>query len=89
MSHPLAGPDRSQWATTERRIGPKSRKFRDKFESMLYPENPFYNNDLRLAVQAVWSEPVSTEFPVKQGKNRELLQISPQKGSRKDRNTLI
>jgi len=49
MSHPLAGPDRSQWATTEGRIGPKSRKFRDKFESMLYPEKQFYNNDLRLA----------------------------------------
>ena len=89
MSHPLAGPDRSQWATTEGRIGPKSRKFRDKFEPMLYPEKSFYNNDLRLAVQAVRSEPVSHDFPVKQGKNREFMQISPQKGPRKARNILI
>ena len=49
MSTPLAGPDRSQVATTERRIGRKPRKFRDKFESMLCPEKPFYNNDLWLA----------------------------------------
>ncbi len=59
MSYPLAGPDRSQEATTERRIGRKSRKFRDKFESMPCPEKHFYNNDLRLAVQGVSSELVS------------------------------
>jgi hypothetical protein len=27
-----------------------------------------------MAVQGVWSEPVSAEFPVKQGKNREFYQ---------------
>ena len=59
MSTPLAGPDRSQVATTERRIGRKPRKYRDKFESMPCPKKPFYNNDLWLAVQAVSSEPVS------------------------------
>ena len=58
MSTPLAGPDRSQQATTERRIGRKPRKFRDQFESMPCPEKPCYNNDL-LAVQAVSSELVS------------------------------
>ncbi len=63
MSTPLAGPERSQWATTEWRIGRKSRKFRDKFESMPYPEKPFYNNDLWLAVQGVSSEPVSVLRP--------------------------
>ncbi len=77
MSTPLAGADRSQWATPARRIGRKPRKFRDKFESMPCPEKPFYNNDLWLAVQAVSSEPVSPEFPVKQGKNREFSQINP------------
>ncbi len=61
MSTPLAGPARSQVATTERRIGRKPRKYRDKFESMLCLEKPFYNNDLWLAVDAVWSEPVSTK----------------------------
>ena len=30
-----------------------------------------------LAVQAVSSEPVSADFPVKQGKNREFSQIQP------------
>ena len=48
MSTPLAGPDRSQQATTERRIGRKPRKFRDSFESMPCPEKSFYNNDLWL-----------------------------------------
>jgi hypothetical protein len=42
---------------------------------MLCPEKPFYNNDLWLVVQAVWSEPVSADFPVKQGKNREFSRI--------------
>ncbi len=77
MSYPLAGPDRSQWATTERRIGRKPRKYRDEFESMQRPEKSIYNNDLWLAVQGVSSEPVSPEFPVKQGKNREFSRISP------------
>ncbi len=77
MSTPLAGPDRSQQATTERRIGRKPRKFRDKFESMPYPEKSFYNNDLWLAVQGVSSEPVSPKFPVKQGKNREFSRNQP------------
>ena len=49
MSTLLAGPGRSQQATTERRIGRKPRKYRGKFESMLCPEKPFYNNDLWLA----------------------------------------
>ena len=49
MSTPLAGPDRSQVATTQRRIGRKPRKYRDKFESMLRPEKPFYNKGLWLA----------------------------------------
>ena len=56
MSTPLAGPDRSQVATTEWRIGRKPRKFRDKFESMPCPETPFYNNDLWLA-EGVGFEP--------------------------------
>ena len=59
ISDPFAGPDRSQVATTGRRIGRKPRKYRDQFESMPCPETPFYNNDLWLAVQAVSSEPVS------------------------------
>ncbi len=79
MGTPLAGPDRSQQATTDRRIGRKSRKFRDKFESMPCPEKQLYNNDLWMAVQGVSSEPVSAEFPVKQGKNREFLRIWPEK----------
>ncbi len=77
MSTPLAGPDRSQEATTKRRIGRKPRKFRDQFEFMPCPEKPFYNNDLWMAVQGVSSEPVSPEFPVKQGKNREFSQNQP------------
>ncbi len=56
MSTPLAGPDRSQEATTERRIGRKPRKFRDQFESMQCPEKPFYNNDLWMA-EGVGFEP--------------------------------
>ena len=56
MSTPLAGPDRSQVATTERRIGGKPRKFRAKFESMPCPEKPFYNNDLSVA-EGVGFEP--------------------------------
>ncbi len=39
----------------------KPRKYRDKFESMPRPEIHLYNNDLRLAVRAVWCEPVSTK----------------------------
>jgi len=53
MSSPLAGPDRSQSATTERRIGCKPRKVRDKFESMPFLENPFCINDLDVAAVAV------------------------------------
>ncbi len=68
MSTPLAGPDRSQVATTEWRIGRKYRKFRDKFESMPCPEKPFYNNDLSVAVQGVSSELVSVGFPCYAGK---------------------
>ena len=49
ISYPLAGPDRSHQATTERRIGRKPRKFRDKFESIPRPEATFYNNDLSVA----------------------------------------
>ncbi len=56
MNYPLAGPDRSQQATTERRIGRKPRKYRDKFESMPCPKRPFYNNDLCLA-EGVGFEP--------------------------------
>ncbi len=73
--HPVGRTDRSQEATTERCIGRKPRKFRDKFEPMPRPERPFYNNDLWLAVQGVSSEPVSADFPVKQGKNREFSRI--------------
>ncbi len=43
-----------------------------QFESMPCAEIPFYNNDLWMAVQGVSSEPVSADFPVKQGKNREF-----------------
>ena len=49
ISYPLAGPDRSHQATTERRIGRKPRKFRDKFESIPRPGTTFYNNDLSVA----------------------------------------
>ncbi len=84
MSTPLAGLDRSQVATTERRIGRKPRKFRDQFESMLCPEKPFYNNGLSLAVQAVCCEPVSgAEAAIsllnreKTGNFRELARESP------------
>ena len=62
MSAPLAGPDRSQMATTETHIGRKPRKFRDKFESMLFSEKYFYNNDLAVA-EGEGFEP-STRFPV-------------------------
>ena len=63
ISYLLAGPDRSHQATTERRIGRKPRKFRDKFESIQSPAKTFYNNGLSVAVLAVSSEPVSAEFP--------------------------
>jgi hypothetical protein len=33
-----------------------------------------YNTQRQVAVQGVWSEPVSADFPVKQGKNREISQ---------------
>ncbi len=52
MSDPIAGPDRSQVASTERRIGRKPRKFRGKFESMPCSKISFYNNDLWLAERA-------------------------------------
>ncbi len=71
MSDPLAGPDRSQVATTERRIGRKPRKFRGKFESMPYPKKPFYNNYLWLAVQAVCCKPVSGAWAPNSLLNRE------------------
>ncbi len=58
MSTPLAGPDRSQQATTEWRIGRKPRKFRGKFESMPCPEEPFCNNDLWLAEGVGFEPPV-------------------------------
>ncbi len=63
MSTPLAGPGRSQVATTERRIGRKPRKYRDKFESMPRPGKRFYNKGLWVAVETVWSELVSGKFP--------------------------
>lgn len=59
MSYPLAGPDRSQSATTERHMGRKPRKFRGKFESMPCPENFFYNNDLGAAEEAGFELKVS------------------------------
>ena len=74
MSTPLAGPDRSQVATTERRIGRKSRKFRDKFESMPCPEKPFYNNDLWLA-EGVGFEP-SIRFSIVSCKSMNSLMNS-------------
>ena len=40
-------------------------------------------------VEAVSSEPVSTDFPVKQGKNREIVRISPQKCPNLSDNILI
>jgi hypothetical protein len=45
-------------------------------------------NDL-LAVQGVRSEPVSADFPVKQGKNREISRITPESGPRALHNALI
>ena len=50
-SGPFVAPNGSQPATTEKRIGHKPRKYRDKFKSLSCPEKPFYNNDLCLAVQ--------------------------------------
>ncbi len=50
MSRPFAAPERSQQATTAGRIRRKSRKFRDKFESMPRPEIYLYNKDLMVAV---------------------------------------
>ncbi len=44
---------------------------------MLCPKLPLHNNDLSVAVDAVSSEPVSAEFPVKQGINREFSQNHP------------
>jgi hypothetical protein len=55
MSYPVAGPDRSQMATTETHIGGKPRKFRDKFES----EKLFYNNYLWVAERAGFEPSVS------------------------------
>ncbi len=49
ISGPFAAPDRSQQATTVGRIRRKSRKFRDKFESMPRPEKRLYNDDLSVA----------------------------------------
>ncbi len=55
-------------------------RIRERFNRLAAGSNParflFYIKDL-LAVQAVSSEPVSAEFPVIQGKNREFLQIQP------------
>ena len=42
-----------------------------------------------LVQQAVSSEPVSADFPVKQGKNREIVRISPKKGPNRFDNILI
>ena len=56
MSCQFAGPEPSQQTTTGACGRPKCRELRDKFESMLYPEKPFYNNDLRLA-EGVGFEP--------------------------------
>ncbi len=47
------------------------------------------SNPLKLAVQAVCSEPVSAEFPVKQGKNREFSQNHPIIGPIKPSNSLV
>jgi hypothetical protein len=70
MRDPLAGPDRSQWATTEMRIGRKPRKYRDKFESMPCSKKSYYINDLSMVVQAVSSELVSASFPCLTGKKQ-------------------
>ncbi len=58
MSYPLAGPERSQWPTSERRIGRNPRKYRDKFESMPCPEKHCYNNDLSLAEGGGFEPPI-------------------------------
>ena len=63
MSTPLAGPDRSQAAMTERRIGRKPRKFRGKFESMLCPEKLFYNNGLWVAERVGFEPTVCLSIP--------------------------
>ena len=63
ISYPLAGPDRSHQATTERRIGRKPRKFRDKFESIQSPAKTFYNNDLSVAEGEGFEPPVRV-YPV-------------------------
>ena len=63
ISYPLAGPDRSHQATTERRIGRKPRKFRDKFESTQSPAKTLYNNDLSVA-EGEGFEPSVRVYPV-------------------------
>ncbi len=63
MSTPLAGPERSQGATTERRIGRKPRKYRDKFESMPCSEKPFYINDLSVAEGVGFEPTIAIHFP--------------------------
>ncbi len=74
MVTPLAGPDRSQQATTDRRIGRKPRKFRGKFEPMQQPEKPFYNNGLWLA-EGVGFEP-SIRFSIISAKSLNSLMNS-------------
>ncbi len=64
MSDPFAGPDRSQVATTGRRIGRKPRKFRGKFESMPNSEKSFYNNDLWLAERVGFESSVCSCVPL-------------------------
>jgi hypothetical protein len=63
MSTPLAGPDRSQQATKEWRVERKPRKFRDKFESMQYPEKQRYINDLGLAERKGFEPWVCSSIP--------------------------
>ena len=55
-----------------RRQGPRTAANRTGSSN---PARFFCDIEDLLAVQAVWSEPVSPKFPVKQGKNREFSQI--------------
>ncbi len=61
-------------ARAARRTGPRTAANRTDSSN---PARFFCDIKDSLVVQGVSSEPVSPEFPVKQGKNREFSQINP------------
>ena len=73
----FAAPHRSHQATAGLRCRPKPRKLRQESQDTGDTQKQCNINGLEVAVQGVSSEPVSAEFPVKQGKNREFSQNQP------------